>query len=525
MQGLKVIHSQEYVEIMQMKSFTSFILDLLVVLASFVFCVWLKPGPGTTYFVDYSRSFLFFLLIWVSVSVIFEKYRLLVGVLWVAGLKRILLINLIIFFFITSLMYIFQSFNYSRFIVLGTVGAATVVELTLGALFYLVSSTRVKYENGEILHREGLSRVIPKEESYLVHKKRLQVKYDFKQREEYLRNEIGEEAFQYIANYASVDSPNTLVIATTTRFNIDAQIRHSFECIINIRRVNDFRYINKYFESVNAKLPIGGIFIDFFETTIMRKKRILAKFPPGLNYLYYSADFVIKRVFPKFLLTKKLYFILTRGENRVLSKAETFGRLYSCGFEILDEVIIDKVLYFVSIKVKEPLFPQNPSYGPLIGLERIGKGGKTIKVFKMRTMHPFAEYLQDYVYVKGGLQEGGKFKDDFRVTTIGRIMRKFWLDELPMLMNLFAGDLKLFGVRPLSRQYFKLYTIELQKLRINNKPGLIPPFYVDNPRTLEEIVSSELRYLQAYAKHPFRTDWVYFWKAVFNIIFRKFRSR
>jgi len=236
-------------------------------------------------------------------------------------------------------------------------------------------------------------------------------------------------------------------------------------------------------------------------------------------------DFLIKRVFPKFLLTKKLYFILTRGENRVLSKAEAFGRLYSCGFEILDEKIIDRSLYFVAIKVRDPLFPQNPSYGPLIGLERIGKGGKTIKVFKMRTMHPFAEYLQDYVYKKAGLQEGGKFRDDFRVTTLGRIMRKFWLDELPMLINLIKGDLKLFGVRPLSKHYFKLYTLELQKLRIKNKPGLIPPFYADNPRTLEEIVASELQYLKLYEKHPFRTDWKYFWKAIHNIIFMKYRSK
>ena len=119
---------------------------------------------------------------------------------------------------------------------------------------------------------------------------------------------------------------------------------------------------------------------------------------------------------------------------------------------------------------------------------------------------------------KAGLQEGGKFKDDFRVTTLGRIMRSFWLDELPMLINLLKGDLKLFGVRPLSRQYFKLYTLELQRLRILSKPGLIPPFYVDYPKTLEEIIASELKYLKAYEKHPFRTDWVYFWKA-FLILF------
>ena len=163
----------------------------------------------------------------------------------------------------------------------------------------------------------------------------------------------------------------------------------------------------------------------FLKPRICGKSAFLHKFPAGFELFVLCAGFLVKRVFPKFVLTKKLYFILTRGENRVLSKAETFGRLYSCGFEILDEKVIDKSFYFVAIKVKDPLFPKNPSYGPLIGLERIGKGGKIIKVYKMRTMHPFAEYLQDYVYKKAGLQEGGKFKDDFRVTTLGRIMRKF----------------------------------------------------------------------------------------------------
>jgi lipopolysaccharide/colanic/teichoic acid biosynthesis glycosyltransferase len=508
---------------MQMKSFTIFVIDLLIVFVAFVFCVWLKPGPGEIYFVNYSGSLFFFMVIWVVLSVIFEKYVLFGSTQWLNGLKKILLINLIIFFFITSLMYVFQSFNYSRFIVLGTVGVATLVELGMGGMFYLVSSTRYRFENDSA--PETAARTGRKEESPLLHKKRLAIKYDFRHREEYLKNEIGDEAFRYIVNYAAIDSPNTLVIATTTRFNIDAQLQQDFECIINVRRVNDFRYINKYFESVNAKLPVGGLFIGFFETAGMRKKRILEKYPPGLNYIYYTGDFILKRIFPKFLLTKKLYFLLTRGENRVLSKAETFGRLYSCGFEILDEVVIAKGLYFVAIKVKAPLFPQNPSYGPLIGLERIGKGGKTIKVYKMRTMHPFAEYLQDYIYVRGGLQEGGKFRNDFRVTTIGRIMRKFWLDELPMVINFFKGELKIVGVRPLSRQYFKLYTNELQRLRINNKPGLIPPFYVDNPVTLEEIMDSELRYLKAYQKHPLRTDWKYFWKAIFNIVFKKFRSK
>ena len=61
---------------------------------------------------------------------------------------------------------------------------------------------------------------------------------------------------------------------------------------------------------------------------------------------------------------------------------------------------------------------------------------KIIKVYKSRTMHPYAEFLQEYVYNTQGLQEGGKFKSDFRVTTIGKIFRAFWIDELPMIINL-----------------------------------------------------------------------------------------
>jgi lipopolysaccharide/colanic/teichoic acid biosynthesis glycosyltransferase len=142
----------------------------------------------------------------------------------------------------------------------------------------------------------------------------------------------------------------------------------------------------------------------------------------------------------------------------------------------------------------------------------------------MRTMHAYSEYLQQYVFETSSLQEGGKFKDDFRVTTVGKFMRKTWIDELPMLINLMRGDLKIVGVRPLSKHYFGLYTPEMRDFRLKFKPGLVPPFYVDLPKTLEEIQESERRYLLAYQKHPFITDFVYFWKALYNILIKKARS-
>jgi lipopolysaccharide/colanic/teichoic acid biosynthesis glycosyltransferase len=182
-------------------------------------------------------------------------------------------------------------------------------------------------------------------------------------------------------------------------------------------------------------------------------------------------------------------------------------------------------LYFVAKKVDNPAFDKDPTYGPLIKLRRVGKDGKIFKVYKLRTMYPYAEYLQDYVYKHNELDEGGKFKDDFRVSPLGRLLRKFWIDEFPMFWNLIKGDMKLIGVRPLSKHYFSLYTPEVQEMRTRVKPGLVPPFYADMPKTLDDIILSEKKYLELYAQNPLKTDISYFFKIFTNIFFRGARSK
>ena len=139
-------------------------------------------------------------------------------------------------------------------------------------------------------------------------------------------------------------------------------------------------------------------------------------------------------------------------------------------------------------------------------------------------MHPYSEFLQDYVYEINHLLENGKYKNDFRVCTIGSFLRKYWIDELPMLINLLKGDLKLVGVRPISQSYFNIYNEKLKQKRIRHKPGLIPPYYADLPKNIEEIMESELKYLEQYEKNPLKTDVRYFIKALKNIILKKARS-
>jgi lipopolysaccharide/colanic/teichoic acid biosynthesis glycosyltransferase len=96
-----------------------------------------------------------------------------------------------------------------------------------------------------------------------------------------------------------------------------------------------------------------------------------------------------------------------------------------------------------------------------------------------------------------------------------------------MLINVLKGDMKIVGVRPLSRHYFSLYSAELQQKRTEKKPGLIPPFYAQYPTpvSLEEVQKNEMEYLLKYEKKPFSTDVQYFFRAMYHIIWHRSRSK
>lgn len=336
---------------------------------------------------------------------------------------------------------------------------------------------------------------------------------------------IGEKAALWIANHVELNNPRALLVSTTTRFNIEQQQDNYFQYIINLAKINNILRVNRFFESVNKKLLPGGLYICRGETELLRKQRILARYPFIINYFIYTIDYIVKRVLPKLKITQKLYFLFSRGKDRVLSKSEILGRLYSCGFHVVKEKEIDGLFYCIASKIKEPVYDNDPTYGPLIRLRRIGRGGEIIIVYKLRTMHPYSEYIQQYMFDRNGSKDGDKVNDDFRVNTVGAFFRKFWLDELPMIVNLVKGDLKLVGVRPLSEGKFKMYPEEFQLFRIQFTPGLIPPFYADLPNSFDELIQSERTYLLSYQKNPICTDFKYFFKATYNIIFKKARSK
>lgn len=334
-----------------------------------------------------------------------------------------------------------------------------------------------------------------------------------------------DKVLRYIEKNIDIFSTNTFTLRSTDIYNIRKLPNYRFDAIVNFMPLNQIRGVNKLFTTVNDKLPDNGIWVCCYEPQSVTKRNILKRYPLVIGWLYYAAFFCYKRVLPKLFMTSRLYFDITEGKNRVLSKAEVLGRLCYCGFEIIDERKKGDLNYVVARRKFRPEITARRLYGILVKLNRVGKNGKMFKVYKFRTMHPYSEFLQAYIYERYSLQEGGKFNHDIRVTTLGRILRKYWLDELPMMLNLIKGNMKLVGVRPISQHYFSLYSQELQDKRTKHKPGLLPPFYADMPKTLPEIEASEMRYLtMCEQKGTLKTDFIYFWKIFYTIVFKRARS-
>jgi len=132
-------------------------------------------------------------------------------------------------------------------------------------------------------------------------------------------------------------------------------------------------------------------------------------------------------------------------------------RLFDIIFSFLGIVITAPLsgLIAVIVKISSP--------GPVFFRgERIGKKGKSFRIFKFRTMVLNAEKL-------GGPSTA---EDDPRLTKIGKILKKFQLDELPQLINVFKGEMSFVGPRPEVPFYVDMMTAEEKNIILSINPGM-----------------------------------------------------
>jgi lipopolysaccharide/colanic/teichoic acid biosynthesis glycosyltransferase len=107
----------------------------------------------------------------------------------------------------------------------------------------------------------------------------------------------------------------------------------------------------------------------------------------------------------------------------------------------------------------------------LFRCQRLGRGGQPFTMYKFRTMAPGSERALETLRSRNVAQGMVKISDDPRVTPLGRLLRRFSLDELPQLWNVVRGEMSLVGPRPHELGEVSIEDqLHLQRLRM--RPGL-----------------------------------------------------
>jgi exopolysaccharide biosynthesis polyprenyl glycosylphosphotransferase len=103
---------------------------------------------------------------------------------------------------------------------------------------------------------------------------------------------------------------------------------------------------------------------------------------------------------------------------------------------------------------------------------RVGLHGRSFACLKFRTMSPDAEARQDeYLHLNEMRGAAFKISDDPRATRLGRVLRRYSLDELPQLLNVLVGDMSIVGPRPAPPREVEGYSI-WHRRRLSMRPGL-----------------------------------------------------
>ena len=164
--------------------------------------------------------------------------------------------------------------------------------------------------------------------------------------------------------------------------------------------------------------------------------------------------------------------------------------------------LIGLVLCGISFLIFAPIIKlQSP--GPVFFSQiRIGKNGRQFKLYKFRSMNVDAEKQKAALMGKNEMS-GLVFKiaDDPRIFPVGKIMRKYSIDELPQFFNVLKGDMSLVGTRPPTVEEFEQYQLH-HKARLGIKPGITGMWQVSGRSEItdfEEVVALDTHYISQWS--------------------------
>ncbi len=209
----------------------------------------------------------------------------------------------------------------------------------------------------------------------------------------------------------------------------------------------------------------------------------------------------------------QLFPFTNNMENRVIERFGSYtvlsmGTKFASDWQLLVKRVMDiagaligLVLTGIIFVIFAPIiYRQSP--GPIFFTqERVGRNGRTFKLYKFRSMYPDAEARKQELMEQNKMN-GLMFKmdDDPRIIPVGRFMRRASLDEFPQFWNVLRGDMSLVGTRPPTIDEYEQYELH-HKMRLAAKPGITGMWQVSGRSNIvdfEEIVALDAKYISEW---------------------------
>lgn len=168
-------------------------------------------------------------------------------------------------------------------------------------------------------------------------------------------------------------------------------------------------------------------------------------------------------------------------------------RFFDFTASLLGLILLSGVFLVIALLIKV----DDPHGKVFYSQTRLGKSGRTFQMWKFRSMVEGADKLVDKLLQQNDV-EGAMFKikNDPRITGVGRVLRKYSLDELPQLYNVLRGDMSLVGPRPpLPREVVKYTSYDCQRLSV--VPGVTGLWQISGRNDLgfAEMVALDIHYI------------------------------
>ena len=190
-------------------------------------------------------------------------------------------------------------------------------------------------------------------------------------------------------------------------------------------------------------------------------------------------------------------------KNSNIKSSFNFYKLFKNFFDLLFSLLflIISLPFFIVISLLIKL----SSRGPIFYLQgRIGKNNIPFRCIKFRTMYPESKDIFENLIMKDDklrmeFEATQKIKNDPRITTIGKLLRKTSLDELPQFINVLKGEMSIVGPRPIVKDEIIKYEENFKKVS-SIKPGITGLWQVSGRNNLsyKRRVMLDLNYVENY---------------------------